>query len=144
MEGDRLEDAFAVGKSDMKRIEELFSTEKENYKASLTAICSKNSELSLEDQEKKELFAMVESVDTASNMHLITNKLNEFYIHRENELSGNNHLDERCIEDFNAKIAEIEAEIKKLTEKKEIEPERSQGVIRNRERLLKEKIPFTL
>ncbi|MGM9974157.1 MAG: TIGR02680 family protein [Clostridiaceae bacterium] len=142
-ECDTLELTFQKEKNNMRTIEELFSTEKENYKVSLNNSSKQNKELTLEEEERLELFKEVERVENPFSLNEVSKKLNEFYTSREHDIKGNIHLDERVIEDYQGQIALIEKEIKELIEGKEIEPERSPGVIKNRERLKKENIPFT-
>lgn len=93
-------------------------------------------------KKKKELFKEVEKVEEPYNIQWINNKINDFYKDRENEYKGNIHIEERVIEELENEINMLEIEIESIKNKKEVEPFRSEGVLKNRERLAKENIPF--
>lgn len=136
--GMELQDA----KKDLRRLDELLLTEREDYKVNYVAFNRDNKIFTLSEEEVNIILQKVGSANTEDEI----NKIKELNIrnkgNKENLLRGEIHIKENFISDRKKEIKTLEEEIKELKNKKELEPERSEGVIKNRERLNTEKIPF--
>lgn len=129
-------------KKDLRRLDELLLTEREDYKVNYVAFNKDNKIFTLTEEEVNIILQKVGSAETEDEI----NKIKELNIrnkgNKENLLRGEIHIKENFISDRKKEIKVLEEEIKELKNKKELEPVRSDGVLRNRERLNLEKIPF--
>jgi uncharacterized protein (TIGR02680 family) len=134
--------ALESSRKDMRRIEELFLSEKENYKVELLRWSDNNRIFSLTEEEKKKAFAAVDRINDYVDVSSIGSITREFYGERLNGLKGELVIRDRYISELNEKMKAIEKQIEDLRNNKDISFERSIGVIKNRERLQEEGIPF--
>lgn len=134
--------ALEEARKDMRRLEELFLNEKENYKVEFLKWSESNRILSLKEEEKKKVFAAVDKINEYKDLNNISSIIQSFYGERENGFKGELHIRHKYIEELNGKIQTKEKEIEELRNKKDISFERTEGVLKNRERLEEEGIPF--
>ncbi|WP_297421928.1 TIGR02680 family protein [Clostridium sp.] len=136
--GIELQDA----KKDLRRLDELLLTEREDYKVNYIKFNKENKIFTLGEEDVN---LILQKVGSAENEDAI-NEIKELNIRnkgsKENLLRGEIHIKENFISDRKKEIKVLEEEIKELKNKKELEPERSTGVLKNRERLNLEEIPF--
>lgn len=129
-------------KKDLRRLDELLLTEREDYKVNYVAFNRDNKIFTLTDDEVNLILQKIGSAESEDEI----NKIKELNIinkgNKENLLRGEIHIKKNFISDREKEIKTLEEEIKELKNKKELEPERSEAVIKNRERLKMEKIPF--
>jgi uncharacterized protein (TIGR02680 family) len=129
-------------RKDMRRIEELFLTEKENYKVSFVKWNENNRVFHLEEDERKQIFAAVDRINDYKDLTVVSGGVHSFYGDKANHLRGKIHIKDKYIKELKDNIKTIENDIAELRKKKDIAPERTEGVLRNRERLEEEGIPF--
>lgn len=133
---------FDEAKKDMRRIEELFLHEKEEYKVKLVKWNDNNRIFNLEQDQLNNLFKNVDKVEDNKNLNSITENFVGFFGEKKNTLGSNIFIKNRQIEELKQEIKILEEEIKDLRNKKDISPERTEGVIKNRERLKEDGIAF--
>lgn len=131
-----------VCKKDMRRIEELFSSEKEEYKVKIVKWNDRNRVLKLENEKLNVVFKGVDKLQDYKELTSINQNIMSFSGENKNALEGEIYIKNRESEEYKRQINEIQKEIEELRNKKDIEPKRSEGVIRNRERLKEAGIPF--
>lgn len=129
-------------KKDLLGAEELFSTEKENYKVVMTLLSEKNTEWVLLPEERTLLFSELEKVDKAIDLTKIQESLSSGYSHLAHGINGMISTLHRNIQELHGEKAALEEKILDLRNQKEVEPDRSEGVQRNRLRLQELNIPF--
>jgi uncharacterized protein (TIGR02680 family) len=134
--------ALDDSRKDMRRIEELFLTEKENYKVSFVKWNENNRVFYLEEDKRKQVFAAVDRINDYKDLTLVSGGVHSFYGDKLNHLKGEIHIKDKYIKELKDSIRAIESDIAELRNKKDIAPERTEGVLRNRERLEEEGIPF--
>lgn len=127
---------------DLHRSEELFSSEKENYKVSITSLASKNKEWVLQPQERTQLFSVLEALEKPAQLPTVQERLSQGFSLLQHTLNGSIFNVQDKIMKLEEKKLEINEDITKLQNEKDPEPERSEGVVRNRERLQELGIPF--
>ncbi|NLB21194.1 MAG: hypothetical protein GX829_10360, partial [Clostridium sp.] len=145
-EKERINDSLRADREkaskDLHRSEELFSSEKENYKVSITSLASKNKEWVLQPQERTQLFSDLEALEKPIQLHTVQEKLSQSFSLLQHTLNGSL----LNVQDHMVKLEEIKTEIKgkiiNLQDQNDKEPSRSEGVIRNRIRLQELGIPF--
>lgn len=127
---------------DIKRAEELLYTEKENYKVKYVAFNKNNTIFNLSEEKIKEIINEIDVSEDEKDINRIRalNLRNEGEI--KNHLNGKKTIEENKILELQNKIEELRVGIQELKTAKEIEPERRAGVIKNRNRLKEEKIPY--
>ena len=129
-------------KKDLRRIDELLLTEREDYKVNYVSFNKSNKIFNLNEEEVNLILQKVGSAETEDAV----NKIKELNIrnkgNKENLLNGEIHIKENFISQKKEEVKLLEEEIKELKNKKEVEPKRSEGIIKNRERLELEEIPF--
>ncbi|WP_163195415.1 TIGR02680 family protein [Clostridium thermarum] len=141
-ERDEKAKALEEARRDMRRVEELFVNEKENYKVELLKWSQANRVFALSEEEQKRSFSAVDKINDFKDINNISSLVREFYGERENLLKGEIHRRDINIIELNEKISTIEREIEELRKRKDIPFQRTAGVIKNRERLTEEGIPF--
>lgn len=134
---------FDLAKKDMRRIEELFAHAKEEYKVKLVKWKDNNSFFNLTQEELNLLLQHVDKVQDSKSLNRIGEAFVELYGEKRNTLRHNIVLKDGQIKEIKEKIEGLEKEIGELRSEKEIAPERSEGVIKNRERLKEEGIAFS-
>jgi len=129
-------------KKDLRRIDELLLSEREDYKVNYVSFNKSNKIFTLVEEEVNLILQKVGSAETEDEV----NKIKELNIrnkgNKENLLRGKIHIKENFIDEKKKGVKSLEEDIKELKNKKEVEPKRSEGVLRNRERLVLEEIPF--
>lgn len=139
---DGLKKDFEEEKNKLNISEELFLTSKEDFKVDLINITKNNKYFNLYEEEKLHVFEAVEKINDYSNIQEIHNRLQNIYNQKENDYKGYIQVEKKLIAELNREIKDIEDEVSELKNKKEVEPERTDGVKRNRKRLEDRNIPF--
>ncbi|MDY4078048.1 MAG: TIGR02680 family protein [Clostridium sp.] len=139
---DGLNKKYEEEKNNMSRAEELFLTEKENYKVNIINLVKNNTLYILEDDEKLKLFQSVDVINDYSNIQECKNILQGYLNKRVNEKNAEINVENKVISGFNNEIESLKNEILELKNNKEIEPERSEEVKNNRNRLKRLGINF--
>lgn len=139
---DELKKDDELEKKNMQRAEELLLTEKENYKVHVNTILENNTLYVLEEHEKLQLLKEIDTINDYDNIQECKNLLNNFLNEKINDKDACIKIDNKMIEDYLKEIKNINKEIEELKNNKDIEPERSEGVKKNRERLKSLNIDF--
>lgn len=126
---------YEYEKKNMERADEMLLTEKENYKININSIISKNKLYTLDEEEKLKIFSAVDIIDDYNHIQDCRNILQNYYNEKVNDKNACINVENKVIREYESEIKEIEKEIDELKNNKEIEPERSDEVKKNRKRL---------
>lgn len=139
---DEVNKDYELEKKNMQRAEELLLTEKENYKVNVNSILENNTLYILEECEKLQLLKEIDTINDYDNIQECKNLLNNFFNEKVNDKNACINIENKMIDDYLKEISSINEEIKELKNNKDIEPNRSEGVKKNRERLKRLNINF--
>lgn len=139
---DNTDKDYREEENNMQRAEELFLTEKEDYKININKLMKENTLFTLEEEEVLQVFKSVETIDDYFHIQQCKNLLNDYVNERLNEVKGNIQLENVFIEGITGDIRNLTSEIEDLKNNKEIEPERTEEVLKNRARLKEKGIKF--
>lgn len=139
---DSTEKDYEAEKKNMTRVEGIFLEEKEDYKVKINKVMKESTLFSLEEKEKLDIFKAVDIIDDFFHIQNCKNLLQDFVNGKINEIKSNIQLENRFIEVYLEDIEKIKEYINELKNNKEIEPERSEEVKKNRERLKESGINF--
>ena len=135
-EVDKLEKDKIEEMKNMERTEELLLTEKENYKVNINKVLKSNTLYDLNENEKLDMFGAIDRINEYSEIQDVKSILQESLNNRINDKKSNINLEEKIVEEYKEEIRKIKEEINELKNNKDIEPERSIEVKKNRERLV--------
>lgn len=122
-------------KKNMERAEEILLIEKENYKVNINNIINANRLYILNEEEKLKIFSAVDIIDDYNHIQDCRNILQHYYNEKVNDKNAYINIENKVIKEYESEIKIIEKEINDLKNNKEIEPERSEEVKKNRKRL---------
>lgn len=123
-------------KSEMLRVEELLTSEKEEYKVAFVKWANENREMIFNNGEDKEIFSIITKSESFDHLREVKELLGNIYNKHSGRLIGEKSIKERNILEINRQISNIEEEIEALNNMKDVEPERNKGALLNRERLV--------
>ena len=130
-------------KHEAEEANSLLLQSKEDYKVQFVHWQKEAVHMKVPEDKRIELFKQTDAIEVETKLHTITDYLRPFY---DNQYSLYRVDLERTlaeIKSHNMHILEIKTEIEALKNAKEVEPDRTLEVIRNRERLKEAGIPFS-
>lgn len=131
--------------ADLEKANMILTEVKEEIKEKYNKWAENNKLMNLEKATLTELFMLVSNIDEKSDNRLI-NELDKPVSEAFNFIKGRKAAElqykKKNIEDISTQIATLKKEIEELLKEKDIEPTREEGVIKNRQRLKENGIPF--
>ncbi len=112
------------------------------WKESLYSWDGKNQELHLEKEQLRTFCEFIDAYDGSTDYAYIKERVAKVWIEAKNQLETKRNLNENLIEELTAEYLSVKEELSAWEKMKEPEPPRSEAVLRNRQRLEKEKIPY--
>lgn len=147
---DKLKYSKESKESELKESNSILTDVKEETKEKYVIWESKNVFCKVEKSIIHELFRSINELDNsiikngAVNNRFVTEldiPITEIFNNNRGEKTAQKHLYMQTIKDIETKITSLNTEISELMQEKDIEPVREEGVIQNRQRLEKHKIP---
>lgn len=139
-EKDRLTQEKEKLEKELEKIEELLIDEKENYKVAINTWQEENLFLKVKDSLK--LFSLVEQVKEVTDIYKVEDILKENLGQQEALFKESLYTKEQDKKVLQEQISALEKEISDLKVTKEVEPERTEAILKNRQRLEQANIPY--
>ncbi|TCO77393.1 TIGR02680 family protein [Marinisporobacter balticus] len=142
-EKEKLQREFEHSKEDLLKREEILLSTKEELKVGYVKWNDDNHILRLSDDEKKDLFLSIDNISDTFVLGELNGAVKEAYNTNKNRFTLNIERKKEKIREVEKNIEVLNEEVKALKDAKEVEPQRSKGVIKNRQKLSDMGIPYT-
>ena len=126
----------------ISELETVFVQTQNEWKEALYQWNGSNQELVLEKELLRELSTFADSYEETSDFTEVRQKIADVWIKGNNAIESELSAKRTEAKQAETELAEIKAELREWENQKEPQPERSEAVIRNRQRLDEQKIPY--
>ncbi|QXM06569.1 TIGR02680 family protein [Crassaminicella indica] len=141
-EKEKLQRDFKAAKEELIKREEILLNTKEELKVHYIKWNENNQIIKLYDDEKQSLFSAIDNISDTFLLGDLNKVIRDAYNTKKNTFTLNIERKKRQIQEVKINIEAFNKEIEVLRAAKEIEPNRSEGVIRNRQKLSDRGIPY--
>lgn len=141
-EKEKLQRAFEETKEELNKREEVLLNTKEELKVDYVKWHENNEVLKITEENKKQLFSAIDHISDTFLLGDLNNSVKKAYQTNKNRFTLDIERKNDQIKNVKTNIEALKEEIKALKDAKEIEPQRSEGVIRNRQKLADQGIPY--
>ena len=133
---------YTSNEEELAKAHQLLTEAKEDYKVAFVNWQKDVKHFEISEERRQEIFKKVDKTEKLEQILDIKNLLGEAYADRRGDYLSQKEVIKTEIKKKNLLILEAEEEIRALKEAKDIEPTRSEGVLKNRQRLKEKGIPF--
>lgn len=126
----------------ISELETVFVQTQNEWKEALYRWNGSNRELVLEKELLRELSTFADSYEETSDFTEVRQKIADVWIKGKNAIESELSAKRTEAKQAETELAEVKAELREWENQKEPQPERSEAVIRNRQRLDEQKIPY--
>ncbi len=138
-----IERSFENQKNELKKREELLLNTKEELKVNYVKWNDKNKLLKILKEDMQKIFLAIDKIEDSIFLGDYNAIVGDYYNKVKNDLNLKIEREMNFIKQIEEEIKAINEEVEELKKTKEIDPEREEGVLRNRKRLFENNIPFT-